>query len=420
MIHSSKFAPLIYPVNGLGEPSNIDRAQGIDPSVTTNFQRIKEIGRLDTVGYVKKIPNVAYRMQQTEYGSFSFWRKITNKSDAVNTITLDDFKVTAFDFAAFATDDNGTFRGTIVYPYLRTAGFALNIGNPDATVERTFNFIGEQAITWKDTNPYYIYVTKVAGSGHDNQIDLSAHIPVIDPDVPLSKTVAEQYIFRVVQINAAGNIATTLNPTAGIADYTYSNSTHKITVNTLVTSGDTFKVWHTSLTQSQTFVPNDSDAAGINATSASIFLYVPGSGLPTDANYLFRIQSVSIDVSFTRADLKEIGNRNIVQLGINLNKVTVKLGRILEKFTIDEVIRGVAAGYGKIDVENLGVNMSLIVKIYSDDTKTNLLYGMIIPKLAPADISQGAAVNSYIKADATLDGESMTISNDNTQIGNFT
>lgn len=414
MIHASKFQPLIYPVNGFGEPSNIDRAQGIDPTTTTNFERIKEIGRIETVGYVRKIPSIAYRLTQIEYGSFEFWRKITNKANTVNTLTLEDFKITSFDIAAFLTDDDGSFRGTLVYPNLRTSGFALNIANPEATCQRTFNFVGEEAVTWKDTNPYYIYVTKVSGSGADDLIDLSAHTPVIDPDVDVSKTDAEKYIYRVIRITAGG-IATTLLP---VTDYTYNTGTKKITVIS-VTSGDTFKVWHTAATSSQVFTPNDVDAAGINATSTSIFLYVPGSGKPTDSDYLYRIQSVSVDVSFTRADLKEVGNRKVVQRGIDQNKVTVKLGRILEKFTIDEVLRGVAVGYGKIDVQNLGTNISLIVKIFTDDQKTDLLYGFKADKLAPADVSQGAAVNAYIKSDATLDGEDLIISTDNTQLGNF-
>jgi hypothetical protein len=166
-----------------------------------------------------------------------------------------------------------------------------------------------------------------------------------------------------------------------------------------------------------TFVQDNADAAGINATSVSIFLYVPGSGQPGSQDYLYRIQSCSIDVTFDRADLKEIGNRNIVQLGINLNKVNIKIGRILEKFTIDEVLRGVVAGYGKLDIENYGTNLSLIVKIFSDDTKQTLLYGMWANELAPMDIGQGVPVNNYVKDNCTLDGEFLQISNNNADLG---
>ena len=123
-----------------------------------------------------------------------------------------------------------------------------------------------------------------------------------------------------------------------------------------------------------------------------------------------------MDVTFERADLKEIGNRNIVQLGINVNKVNVKIGRILEKYTIDQVLRGVAPDYGKLDLENycpnLNLGMSLIVKFFSDDTKQTLLYGMLATQLAPMDVSQGVTQNTYVKDNTTLDGEYLAISTD--------
>ena len=64
--------------------------------------------------------------------------------------------------------------------------------------------------------------------------------------------------------------------------------------------------------------------------------------------------------------------------------------------------------------------MSLIVKIFSDDTKQDLLYGMYATQLAPADIGQGVPVNAYVKDNATLDGEYLLISKDNAQLGGFT
>jgi len=143
MIHASLYQPNIFPV-GAGTPGSIARAQGIDPTANTNFQRVKEIGRLYTVGYIRKIPTVTYRMTQIEYGSFDFWKQIVNKPKVGTTlITLEDFKTAAFDIAAYTTDDVGqVYRGVMLYPFMRTSGFSLNIGNPDATIERTFNFVG--------------------------------------------------------------------------------------------------------------------------------------------------------------------------------------------------------------------------------------------------------------------------------------
>ncbi len=445
MIHASFYQPNIFPI-GLGTPSSISRVQSIDPTANTNFQRVKEIGRLYTVGYVRRIPSVTYRMKQFEYGSFNFWQQITNKSSDVTTITLEDFKTTSFDIVAFLTDDDYQYRGVYLYPYMRTSGFSLNIGNPDAVVERSFDFVGEKAVVFEapygvsEANPYYTEVDFTAGSSIDDTINLSAYTPLIDPDVPNTFPAAEKYLYRVALTRMltaynpdTNSVITTpvttilnpefqaLNPANQTPDYTYDSGTQLVTLQYGVEAGDVVKVWFISATRPAegTFVQDNIDLPGVNATSMDIFLFVPGSGQPNAGDYLYRIQSCAIDVTFERADLKEIGNHNVVQLGINLNKVNIKIGRILEKFTIDEVLRGVVPGYGKLDIENYGYNMSLIVKVYSDDTKTDFLYGMYAAQLAPMDIGQGVPVNNYVKDNCTLDGEFLLISSDNTQLGNF-
>lgn len=451
MIHASLYQPNIYPF--AGTPGSIARAQAIDPTANTNFQRIKEIGRLYTVGYVRKIPSVTYRMTQIEYGSFDFWQQLCNVSGATETVTLEDFKTSAFDIAAFTTDDVGQiYRGVMLYPYMRTSGFALNIGNPEATIERTFDFVGEQSVTWSApmlnqktstmVNPYYVEVDHTSASGTDDVIDLSGWTPVQDPDVNVSDfSVAQAFIFRVLLVR--GGVTYWLVPSNGSDgnDYTFSSSTYHLTLtgnNYVVTADDVYKVFFITpntispvsgssisptsnghgdnIFPTQLFTQDNADVAGLNATSASIFMYVPGSGLPNSTDYLYTIQSVSVDVRFERADLKEIGNRQVAQLGINLNKVNVKIGRILQKYTVDQVLRGEASDYGKLDLQNycpnLNLGVTLIIKFFSDDTKQTFLYGIMASQLAPMDVAQGATANTYVKDNATLDGEALTISTD--------
>lgn len=414
MIHSSNYQPRIYPVNGPGSPADIDRAQTIDPAVALNRDKIQEIGNENTVGYVKKTPKVTYKLKQMEYGNIEFWRKLCNKDDTVNTFVLSDFKTPCFDIAAYLTDDDGTFRGTLVYPNLRTAGFSIAIGNPDTTVERTFDLVGEEAVVWQGPNKYMQYLEYTATTGTDNVIDLSTNAPVLDPDSLSYFTTCEKYIYRIVLIRSG--LATVLDLST---DATYDTTTKHITIANVL-AGDTFKVWYTNANvPSVMFTPNTTDASALAANSVSIYLYIPGSGSPSSSNYLYRLQSASIDVSFTREDLMEIGNTQIVQRGINTYKVSVKLGRILEQFTMEEVLRGEAPGYGKLDIQQLTDNASLIVKVFSDDTKQTFLYGFKADNLCPSDLSNGAGINAYVKADNTIEGETLIISSDNTQLGNF-
>jgi hypothetical protein len=410
MIHASHFCPRVTPVFGVGVPAEIDRAQGIDPTATLNREKINEIGRVGTVGYVSKTPSIAYRLTQTEYGNFEFWRKMANVTDTTETITQENFKTSAVDICAFLTDDNGTFRGTMLYPNMRTTGFDLNIGNPDATIERSFNLVGEQAFTYKGAAPYYISLDKTASASGDNTIDCATRVPAIDPDAAVGASDAVKYIYRVVKTR--NGISTELVPDV-TGGFTYSNATKLVTIDG-VEPDDFFRVFYASATAPATlFTNNDVDVAGLNADVVSIYLYVPGSGKPDADDYLYRIQSVSISAAFTRSDLKEIGNKNVVQRGVNETKATVKLGSIMEQFTMEDVLRGVASDFTKLDISKLSSNVSLIVKIYADNTKATLKYGMLLTDLSPTDVGQGAASNQYVKKDATLEGEAFSISTDN-------
>jgi len=415
LIHASDYDPLIFPINGDVAPGQIDRAQSIDPTISLNRTEVNEIGRTDgLVGYVKGTPVIGYAMTQFEYGSMDFWRKIANKADSVNTLTLNDFKTPYFDLGAYLTDDDGNDIGTMLYPALRTAGFSISIGDPDAIVERSFDLVGEEAKIWQGNNKYYIYARHLAGSGSDNEIDLSARAPVANPDVSAGATDEEKYIYRVVRVR--GSETTILTATT---DYTYSDSTKVLTIVSIQTD-DVIKVYYTSGTApSLLWTPNDVDPVALKADSASIYLYVPGSGKPSSSDYIYKLQSVTMDVSFEREDLKEVGNKLVVQRGIADKNVTVTLGRLMESFTIEEVLRGEVAGYGLIDVENFTDNASLIIKFFSDNTKSTFKYGFKADGLSPTDVNNAIAVQSYNNQENVIAGKSLTISSDNTQLGNL-
>jgi len=412
MINASSYKPRICPILGDVDSVEIDRAQAIDPTIALNREKVEEIGREEVVGYLKKSPTIGYRLTQLEYGSIEFWQKLVNSSvkgaNGEDAITLDDFKTPYFDICAYLTDDDGTFRGTYMYPALRASGFGLGIGDPQARIERTFDFVGESAIIWQGLNKYVIYGKHTCGSGDDNEIDLSTSAsptPAEDPDN------AGIYMLRVVRVRAGVSTILALG-----TDYTYE--TAGILVITTVTTGDVIKYCYTSADAPDViFTPNDDDPSALLGDCASIYLYIPASGKPSASDYVYRLQSITFDVKFDREDLREIGNKDVVQRGIKNSTVTANLGRILETFTIEEILRGEVAGYGKIDVEKLTDEVALIVKVFTDNTKTTFAYGFKMTKMSPTDLKGGATVAEYIKADNTLTGEDMIISADESIIG---
>lgn len=408
--HSSGYKPRIFPITGDVADAEIDRAQSIDPTVTPNREAINEIGRADEVGYNKTSPTVTYRLMQFEYGSIEFWQKLVNTATkgaiGEDEITLNDFKTPYSDLCGYLIDDVGTFKGTVQYPALRTSGFSITISDPQAIIERSFDLVGEQAKIWQGLNKYFIYKRFEAQSGADNEIDLSAKAPAENPND------VGKYMERVMRIRSG--VSTELIVTT---DYTYSDITKKLTIVSIQTD-DVIKAYYTSATAPDViFTENDSDAPALSGDSVSIYLYIPASGKPSSSDYVYRLQSVTVDVSFDREDIRELGNKDVVARGITDNTVTVTLGRILEKMTIEEILVGESPDFGLIDVEQFSDDIALIVKVFSDNTKGTFKYGFKTTGLTPTEIRLGQTVQEYATMDDTLEGGNFILTADVSKLG---
>jgi len=396
MIHSSYYRPRYYPYNS-GASAEIDRLQNLSATLTINRDKIKEIGRDGMIDWRLKIPSLRVSATQLEYGGLEFWRKLANKADSVVTLSLNDFKTAMGDIAGYKTDDAGTFLGTIWYPKLRLSSFNINIGDPQAIIERSFEFAGEDEIILLNNNKYLIQRSFSVGTGSNTAITISdgstyPH-PVLDPDNSAS------YLLRVVRERAG--VTTDLVYTT---DYTYNNSTHIATIVT-TTAGDIIKVfWSATTAGTQTFFTNnDTDAAALLADQASIYL--------ESANYVYKLQTVSIAVNFDRTDYYEIGSNTVIQRGVRNKTVTVTLGRILEAYTIEEILRNVnGASWGKIDTRKFNDNFALVVKLYNSNAKTSFLMKYHITNLAPTSMEDGVTLDDYVTRNATLESEDMIIS----------
>jgi len=405
LIHASKYKPRIFPGKGDVAPAEIDRAQSIDPSTSLNREKVEEIGREGIVGYIKKKPSTPYSLTQLEYGNMEFFKKITNVAPTTETITLSSFKNSYFDIAAYLTDDDDVFKGTIWYPKLRVAGFSIDIGDPQAIIERSFDLVGENAIIWQGSNKYVHYQREEIESGDTGIFTLTA-TAVLDPNDNV-------YMIKVLRVR--GSTTTEL---VKDTDYTETDA-DTLTITTPVV-GDVYKLYYTSSTAPSAgdmFTDNDTDKSAILADSASIYLYIPASGRPSSSDYIYRLQNVSLAVNFEREDYFEIGNSEIIARGIKDKTVNVTLGRILDEATVEEVLAGQAVGYGKLDVEQFTDQATLLIKIYDDNTKANFKYGFKATGLSPTELGGTTDVNSYVGRDVTIEGEDLTISEDEATIG---
>lgn len=396
MIHAKFVKPRIFPWSSDRDPSQVDRAQDISGDLTLNREKVYEIGRVGLLGYRKQTPSFSYSMRQFEYGSMAFWRDLANKEDPASGedhyVDLDDLKETKFDIAAFLTDDNDTFMGSIFFPKLRVNGFSINIADPDAIIERNFDLIGED---YKLLDGKYFSFQKATAAGATLNI-------VLDP-VAIEHE-AGKYIFKVLRVRS-GAVSELVEGT----DYTYTSGTATVAI-TGCSAGDICKVFYASDTAyTTTWTDNDVDPDLLLAEYAEIYMKV-GTG-----TRIYRLQSVGIDASFERADYKEIGSNEITQTGVKSKTVTVSLNRFSEDMSLEKILAGDTT-YPLIDPRNFSEAIQLQVKIFNEKEHTTFKIGYLITNLSPTTLGTSQTIEDYNARVNSLESDNLKISSDESEI----
>lgn len=401
MIHAKYVKPRIFPWNNDRNPEQIDRSQDIGGDLTLNREKVYEIGRDGILGYRKQTPSFAYSMRQYEYGSMAFWYDLANKeapgSGEDHYIDLDDIKETKFDIAAFLTDDDSTFRGTIWFPKLRVNGFSINIADPDAIVERSFDLIGED---YKMLDGKYFSFQKQTASGATETVTLSP--------API-EWASGDYIFRVLRVRS-GVVSELVEDDVP----SYAANTWRYTAGTVVvqtcTVGDIIKVYYPSSTAyTTTWTDNDVDPDLLLAEYAEIYLKV-GTG-----TRIYRLQSVGIDVAFERADYKEIGNSEVVQTGVKNKTVTISLNRFSEDFSLEDILASDTT-YPYINPRDFAENIQLMVKIFGEKEHTNFKIGYLMTNISPTTVGTSQTIEDYNQRTNALETDNLRISDEESEI----
>lgn len=402
MIHASNYKPRCYPFNGTAVSTELDRIQDIRGALTLNREKIKEVGRDGLVDWRKKVPTLKLTLSQLEYGSMELFNQLANSALNDASLSETDFKTSMIDICGYKTDDNGTFLGTVWYPNLRTESFSVSIGDPDAMIQRTINLTGEDEITLLNDQKYLIVKNMVAVGAASNEAFIISDSGTSYPDPVEDEDNSGQYLHKVVQYDLSLTTATELEYTTG---YTYDPALKTVTIVGATEAGDVLKFYWaaaTYITGIPTFTNNDVNPAVISADSCDIWLET--------STRVYKLQSVNIDVGFTRTDYKEIGNSEIVQRGVKDTVITITLGRILEDYTIEEILRDKAGlAYGKIDPRLFADDIKLEVKLYTDKEKGTFAMKYVFTDLSPASLDAGTPVDDYVTRGNTLEGESFLI-----------
>jgi len=398
MIHAKYCKPRIFPWNSTREPEQIDRSQDIGGDLTLNREKQYEIGRDGILGYRKGTPAFAYSMRQFEYGQMGFWNSLVNKVNPVGSpyyVTLEDLKTPISDIAAFLTDDNGTFTGSIWFPKLRVNGFSINIGDPDAIVERNFDLVGED---YKILDGKYFAYEKATA------VAPGVQTIVLDP-VPVAYA-TDKYIFRVLRVRSG--VVSELIEGIGTNQWQFT-APATVEINDGLTD-DVHKVYYESATAYTTlWTNNNSDSDFLLAESCEISIKV-GTG-----TRVYRLQSVGIDVAFERTDYKEIGNSEIVQTGVKSKTVTISLNRFSEDFSLEAILAGDTT-FPYINPRDFVDNIQLMVKVFSDKTHTAFKIGYLMNNISPTTLATAQPVEDYQTRTNALECDNLKISDHESEI----
>jgi len=411
--HSSKAEPRVFPWKNCLASAQVDRVQEITGSDSMNRERIKEVGREGIVAWKEGTPEVSATVMQLEFGEMDFWQQLANVSASTKKIALTDFKTSKVDLAVFCSDDDDAFKSTIWLEELKVTGFSLNIGDPEALIERTINVVGEKHKELQSDNKYLIEVVKTVESGEAGDIDIilmagdyaTYPAPVEDPNN------AGEYILKVVRYVSSTGETDEISEGVAVGTFGYVNATKTITLYG-AEDDDVYRVYYSATTYISGATPwtdNDVDAAGIEADCVTVLLR-------TTSDQVYRLQSCGIEVSFDRFDVREIGSPDVVKEGSREITVSISMDRILETIRMEELVMGKVANWGIIDIDKFLNNSTLCVKIYEDNTKTTFKMGYEFTDLAVASLDVGIPVDEYDTRSVSLEGEEGIIVNEEAQL----
>jgi hypothetical protein len=387
-------------------PEQIDRAQDIGGDLTLNREKQYEIGRDGLLAYKHNIPTFTYTMRQFEYGDMALWYDLANKENPgtgqSHSVSLEDLKTTKCDIAAFLTDDNNVFTGTIWFPKLRVNSFTLNVADPNAIVERNFNLVGED---YKILNGmYFAYASTVVTASGTSAATLVLDGATGNPPVPVEYA-AGKYIFKVLRdrVGVVSELLEDEGSGPAVDTWAYDNGTKTVTVQTCLTD-DIVKVYYEAATAyDNVWANNDVSQDFLLAESCEIYLKVGSE------NRIYRLQTVGIDVAFTRTDYREIGNSEIVQTGVRDKTVTINLDRFTEGNYLENILASDTT-YPYIDPRNFADNIQMIVKIFTDNTHTTFKMGYLMKNISPIAMATTQAVEDYNKRTNRLETDNLVIS----------
>lgn len=398
--HASAVKPLTIPVNSDVPRDNMDRVQSISGGVSQPSEDVFEVGRLDKVCTDEGILDSTVSAVQLEYGTIDAFLQLAGLSaEPGSGLVLSDFNTALTDLQQPGkTEFGGTVEQTLWLQKLSVDSISLDIADPEAKIERTFELSGDKYKILRKANKYLIFTEDDAATGVSGNyvIDVSDPAPVEDPNN------AGVYILQLYRIRSG--VATELALTT---DYTFNQPTNEITILS-ATAFDNYRIWYSAGSYGSAGDPtelNDVDDCFLKADSVTVLI---DDGVHA-AVELDLLTSLSITATLNRLDESVIGSDEKVLRDVETTEVALSLDGRIKDSTIEEVLMGEAGqDHGIIDVDLFG-EVSVVVKIYEDSTKSTFKMGYKMEGLTFADESRDFDANAFGTKPISLSGTNLLI-----------
>lgn len=398
--HARAISPWFIPNKG-GDARDLHGITDITVSSTQDSEDVFVVGKQDKCGTDKGIPEVTVSVTQNERGEIGSYLTLANlDAEPAEGIDLNDFSSALVDVVLYQRDQfDGNIIATTWIPKTAISSLNLDIADPEAIIERSFDLVGDNKHELEFENKVLIHLenTNAATTG-TYVIDVTAFgIPELDPNN------SGEFILRVDRTRTTGGITET-ETMDFTTNYTYNSGNEQIS-NLLSLPGDIFNVYYSTEEFPSGQDPTTVDTADpcfLKANSVTVLISDGTTEVELDV-----LTSLSIAAAINRIDEGVIGSAEKVLREISDTPVDLSLSGRIKDSTILRAFMNTLddTDHSITDINLFHDNVRVVVKIYSDSTKSTFLIGYRINDLSFTDDNMTITANEF----GTLDvGSSAT------------
>lgn len=395
--HARSVSPWFIPNKG-GSASNLHGITNISGGASVDSEDVFVVGKSNKCATDKSIPDATVSITQLERGEINSYLTLANLDDEpVGGITLLDFSDALVDIVLYGKDEfDGVIEKTVWFPKMAISSLGLDIADPEARLERSFEFIGDNEFNLQYDNKILVHVKNTAPSGTSGayNIDLtSSGIPATDPNN------SGAYMLRVDRTRSGETETLVLG-----TDYTYTVSGEVLNIVSALT-GDVYNIYYSSNAFTDPTSVDSATDCFIKADSVTVLISDGNEEISLDL-----LTSLSISASVERIDEGVIGNNEKILKEISSTPVTVSLsGRVKASEILEAFMGHLDDEWGITDTTRFLDNVRVTVKIYSDATKSTFLLGYQTSGLSFTDDTQDFTANEFGTVDVNASSTNLLI-----------